>query len=612
MTVSVAQIVQANIQLKTGASTETVYVNTAPPLMQTQEASVGQVIGSREVNNLPLNGRNFTFLAQLGAGMQTPQADTRGNAASGAFSANGLRPAQNNYLLDGIDNNSNAVDFLNGTNYVILPPVDAIQEFKVQTADFSAELGRAGGAVLNATIKSGTNQIHGAVWEFFRNDKLDSADYFENNTGIKKGELRQNQFGGDIGGPIIRNKVFFFGDYEGFRRVQGTAQNGNVPTALERSSGFSNLSQILGFNDGTTRTDALGRAIQKGTILDPATTRFVASGAVDPVSGLVNSSGSDAYVRDPFGTSCAPSAKNFTAASCPDLNHIPSARLDPNAVKLLQLYPTPNSGTQVYGVSPNLYEHRNQFDIRGDVNPSASDQAFVRFSYSDDPIYIPGIFGGIADGGGFQQGAQTAKSDQAVAGYTHVFTPKTINQVRAGFAHLHTTRLRTGGSRQRHSRAVWDFGYSPGAGEWRFTGLRHHEPANPRKQFLPAFRRSQPDSPGDGRLHEDLWQPQLQDGDRVPVCEILDAAAGVGTRPVRLQRHLCGYSKPGKYHRRNRAVAGPADSRSGDDQRQSESERLRLFGRNRRGIRLQHQQNLRPEDVLRLPTSRMTGRYRRG
>jgi Carboxypeptidase regulatory-like domain len=440
VTVQVAQIVQANIQLKTGASTETVYVNTAPPLMQTQEASVGQVIGSREVNNLPLNGRNFTFLAQLGAGMQTPQADTRGNAASGAFSANGLRPAQNNYLLDGIDNNSNAVDFLNGTNYVILPPVDAIQEFKVQTADFSAELGRAGGAVLNATIKSGTNQIHGAVWEFFRNDKLDSADYFENNTGIKKGELRQNQFGGDIGGPIIRNKVFFFGDYEGFRRVQGTAQNGNVPTALERSSGFTNLSQILGFNDGTTRTDALGRAIQKGTILDPATTRFVASGAVDPVSGLVNSSGSDAYVRDPFGTSCAPSAKNFTAASCPDLNHIPSARLDPNSVKLLQLYPAPNSGTQVYGVSPNLYEHRNQFDIRGDVNPSASDQAFVRFSYSDDPIYIPGIFGGIADGGGFQQGAQTAKSDQAVAGYTHVFTPKTVNQVRAGFAHLHTTR----------------------------------------------------------------------------------------------------------------------------------------------------------------------------
>ena len=145
LTLNVAQTLQVNVSLKLGAATETVEVNTAPPLLQTEEASVGQVIGAQEVNALPLNGRNFTFLAQLGAGMQTPQADTRGNAASGAFSANGLRPAQNNYLLDGIDNNSNAVDFLNGTNFVILPPVDAISEFKVQTADFSAELGRSAG-----------------------------------------------------------------------------------------------------------------------------------------------------------------------------------------------------------------------------------------------------------------------------------------------------------------------------------------------------------------------------------------------------------------------------------------------------------------------------------
>src|SRR5215469_10756173 len=142
--VNVAQVLLVNISLKPGAATETVEVNTAPPLLQTEEASVGQVIGAEQVNNLPLNGRNFTFLAQLGAGMQTPQADTRGNAASGAFSANGLRPAQNNYLLDGIDNNSDNVDFLNGTNFVVLPPLDAVQEFKVQTADFSAQFGRSG------------------------------------------------------------------------------------------------------------------------------------------------------------------------------------------------------------------------------------------------------------------------------------------------------------------------------------------------------------------------------------------------------------------------------------------------------------------------------------
>src|SRR6202044_4105390 len=240
--VTVGLALQVNVQLKTGATSETVQVTTAPAELQTSESSVGQTITGQTINNLPLNGRNFTFLAQLGAGANTPQADTRGNAASGAFTANGLRPAQNNYLLDGIDNNSNAVDFLNGTNFVILPPLDAIQEFKVQTADFSAELGRSAGAVLNATIKSGTNSIHGAVWEFFRNDVLDAADYFE----TKKGELRFNQFGATIGGPIIKNKLFFFGDYEGFRRVQGNTQSGiSVPTNLERSSGYTNLSDVI-------------------------------------------------------------------------------------------------------------------------------------------------------------------------------------------------------------------------------------------------------------------------------------------------------------------------------------------------------------------------------
>lgn len=446
LTVNVAQVLQVNFQIKLGATTETVQVNTAPPLLQTEEASVGQVIGQQEVNSLPLNGRNFTFLAQLGAGMQTPQADTRGNAASGAFSANGLRPAQNNYLLDGIDNNSDNVDFLNGTNYVILPPVDAIQEFKVQTADFSAELGRSAGAVLNATIKSGTNSIHGAAWEFFRNDKLDAADWFEDDqTTPTKGELRLNQFGAMIGGPIIKNKLFYFGDYEGKRRVQGTSFTSDVPTNLERSSGYTNLQDILTQQAGAARTDILGRSIQRGVILDPATTRFVAKGAVDPVSGLVNNSGSDGYVRDPF-TACSAGTTNFTTAACPDLNILPANRIDANAVALLNLYPTPNAGLGTYQDSPGLYEHSNTFDTREDFNPNDKNQVFARFSYSDDPQFIPGPFAGVADGGAFEQGIQTAKSAQMVAAYTYVFNPNTINQVRAGFAHLHTTRFGPVGS----------------------------------------------------------------------------------------------------------------------------------------------------------------------
>ena len=439
LTVTVGQHLLVPVKLSLGSASQTIQVTAAPPQLQTDEASVGQVINQHAVNSLPLNGRNFTFLAQLVAGVNTPQADTRGNAASGAFSANGLRPAQNNYLLDGIDNNSNAVDFLNGTNFVILPPLDAIQEFKVQTADFSAELGRSAGAVLNATIKSGTNSIHGAVWEFFRNDKLDAADWFEDNAGIQKGELRQNQFGASIGGPIIKDKLFYFGDYEGFRRVQGTVLPGSVPTLAERNSGFTDLSDLITLQNGAPRTDAVGRSIPYGTVLDPATTRAVTAGSVDPVSGLT--AAQTGSVRDPFGT-CGPSTVNFTLAGC-GLNQLPATRLDPNAVKLLNLYPVPTTGgfTNNFTSSPHLYEHKNAFDIRVDFNPSAKDQVFGRFSYADDPQFIPGIFGGIADGGSFNQGIQTYKSDQAVLGYTHVFTPSTINVARVGFNHLHTTRF---------------------------------------------------------------------------------------------------------------------------------------------------------------------------
>src|SRR5204862_2748208 len=190
--VNVGTDVVINFNLKPGAVTQTVEVVAAVPVLQTQNASVGQVVDSRSVNDLPLNGRNFTFLAQLSAGVNTPQADTRGNAANGALAANGLRPAEHNHLLDGIDNNSDTVDFLNGTHFVVLPPVDAIQEFKVQTTGFSAQFGRSGAAILNATIKSGTNELHGTLSEYLRKDNLDAADFFENANKVKKGEYRQN------------------------------------------------------------------------------------------------------------------------------------------------------------------------------------------------------------------------------------------------------------------------------------------------------------------------------------------------------------------------------------------------------------------------------------
>ena len=437
--VDVSARVLSNFQLQPGSVTETVEVTSAAPVLQSQDASVGQVVDQRAVNNTPLNGRNFTFLAQLAAGVNTPQADTRGNASTGAFAANGNRPAQNNYMLDGIDNNSDTVDFLNGTNYVVLPPVDAIQEFKVATSGFSAEYGRSGAAVLNATIKQGGNDFHGAVWEFFRNDKLDAADYFEDANGIKKGVLRQNQFGGMLGGPVIKNKVFFFADFEGLRRIQGTVEQGSVPTLAERTSGFTDLSDLIALQSSSgSLTDQLGRTMPYGTILDPATTRVVTAGVVDPISGLTATA--SGFARDPFGT-CAPSTAAFTLAAC-GLNQLPGGRLDANAIALLNLYPNPTNSSLFsnYANSPKLDEHRNSFDTRLDVNFSQKDQVFFRFSYGDDPQFIPGIFGGIADGGAFQQGTQTALAQQSALAYTHVFSPTLVNVARAGLNYLHTTR----------------------------------------------------------------------------------------------------------------------------------------------------------------------------
>jgi hypothetical protein len=438
VTVNVGENVVADFSLKPGNVTTTIEVTATAPVLQSQDASVGQVVDERSVNDLPLNGRNFTFLAQLAAGVNTPQADTRGNAASGAFSANGNRPAQNNYLLDGIDNNSDTVDFLNGTNYVVLPPVDAVQEFKVQTSDFSAEFGRSGAAVLNATIKSGTNEFHGDVWEFFRNDKLDAADFFENAHNVRKGELRQNQFGFTAGGPVYipklfngKNKVFIFGDYQALRRVQGTILTGAVPSAAERSSGYTNFQDLIAaqVSSGTV-TDALGRTMPVGTILDPATTRALPSGK---------------FVRDPFGT-CAnePGGFTYTVAGC-NLNMIPGGRLDPNAIALLNLYPMPTTSAvgsllSNYANSPKLFEHSNSFDTRLDINFNEKNQLFFRFSLVDDPQFIPGIFGGVADGGGFQQGTQTAIAEQSALGYTHTFSPTLINELRAGLNYLHTSR----------------------------------------------------------------------------------------------------------------------------------------------------------------------------
>ena len=431
VTVDVQQKVQVDLSLTLGKANETVTVNAAPPALQTQDASVGQVIGQQAINDLPLNGRNYTFLAQLAAGVNQGQQDTRGLGSSGAFSANGLRPAQNNYLLDGIDNNSNLVDFLNGTNYAIRPPVDAIQEFKVSTNDYSADTGRSAGAVLNATIKSGTNQFHGAAWEFFRNDALDAANYFENANGLPKGRFQQNQFGATLGGPIRHNKTFFFVDYEGTRANQAIPYTSTVPTALERSSGFTDFSELLA--QGGTVTDILGRSFALGQVFDPSTTRAISCGVQDPVTGMT--------APCPSGTSTG-SAIGFAREIFPG-NILPAGRLEANSISLAKLFPVPNNSELFnnYASNPISNNTINQTDARVDQTFSEKDNIFGRFSYVDNPEFIPGPFGGIADGGSFSTGNQLATTYSAALGETHLFSPTLVNEVRLGYNRLSVSRL---------------------------------------------------------------------------------------------------------------------------------------------------------------------------
>ena len=441
LVVTVQEQARADFKLVPGGANEQVVVTAEAPQLQTQEASVGLTASEKQITDLPLNGRNYTFLAQLGAGV-TSLAPTRGMDQTGSFVANGLSTVHNNYILDGIDNNNDTVDFLNGAAYVNLPPPDAIQEFRVQTSNFSAEFGRAGGAVVNATIKSGTNQFHGTVWEFLRNDALDALgldEYFFPADQKKKETLKRNQFGVAAGGPILKNKWFIFGDYEGTRIRSSISRIATVPTDLERNSNFTDFRDIFGSTTATAQ-DVLGRTFSTATILDPATTRPVTAGQVDPVTGLVATA--TGYVRDPFYTNGSVAGiTNFTGLT-QFLNQLPANRLDQTAIALLNLYPAANVSGAIfdnYKVLRSQPDDNNHFDIRSDFNFSTKDQMFGRISYSKRHANFPGSFTGIADNSGFGQGDFNDKSWNLAISESHAFSPTLINEVRFGYSKLNTT-----------------------------------------------------------------------------------------------------------------------------------------------------------------------------
>src|SRR5579864_4919424 len=399
ITLNVQDRLGVNVALEVGQLSETVEVTAATPALQTDTSYLGQVMESQKIVDLPLNGRYFTRLAVLTAGA-TPTAPGARDERTGGFSANGVRPYQNNYLLDGIDNNSLSEDLTNESSFVVGPSPDAIQEFRVQTNSMSAEFGRSGGAVLNVTIKNGTNDLHGSVFEFLRNSKLDAKNFFDPPTGPTP-PFKQNQFGASAGGPVLlpgyngKNRTFFFVDYQGTRiRISDTFL-ATVPPVAWRTGNFS------GFN----------------TIFDPNTTVTQSDGSV---------------VRQAFPN-----------------NQVPLARFDPASLKLIAFMPLPNVPGSVtrtgvannYLTNPVEPDQFDQGDVRIDDKISDKVSLFARFSMADQELTPSAQLPPPIDAANFNSGNWTNNSRQGVFSETHIFSPRVINEFRAGYTRLRTERL---------------------------------------------------------------------------------------------------------------------------------------------------------------------------
>jgi len=226
---------RVDLVMAVGQVSERIQVTASAPLLETDRSERGQVVTEEQIRQLPLNGREYSALALLSTGVRLSALNRslQGTPREGAFNVNGLRSVFNNFLIDGVDNNANGTSNQGFSNQVMQPPPDAVAEFRVVTNNQSAEYGRAAGATINVAYRSGTNQVHGTGWEFFRDTSLNASNYFKPATG-EKPPLRRNQFGGVLGGPIVRSRVFFFADYEGFRQNRKVTSFSSIPTTQQR------------------------------------------------------------------------------------------------------------------------------------------------------------------------------------------------------------------------------------------------------------------------------------------------------------------------------------------------------------------------------------------
>jgi hypothetical protein len=395
----IQQKLNVEINLKVGAASEKVVVESGQPALQTEDSSLGQVIDTQKVADLPLNGRNVYQFVTLTPGVAL---DPNGRAAiSGQSSQNQF------YALDGVDNNNYSGTLASGQAYTISPSPDAIEEFKVQTNNYSAEFGQSAGGVVNVITKSGTNSFHGTVSEFVRNQALDGTNYF----ATIKPAYQQNQFGGTLGGPVIiprlfngRDKLFFFMDYEGFRSNTGETQQLVLPPSAWYTGNFSS------YLTGTTYQDTCtGATYDTGQLFDPTSAHTVTC-----------MGGTMATVRNPI-------SYNGQA------NVINPALISAAATNTLALLPKANGsqgGTPVYIGSPVNEYNYNRGDVKVDFQ-SSHDHIFGRYGITDQPPSGVPAFPGPAS-----PGTYGVQRQQGVAvGDSHIFSQNVVNEARYAWSH---------------------------------------------------------------------------------------------------------------------------------------------------------------------------------
>ena len=372
-----AQVARVDVTLQAGQSSETVQVTGASPLLETQTSSRGSVIDQRKIVELPLNGRDYNQLALLSPGVLPGTPRLASVNFKGVLNVNGNRTFNNVFLLDGVDNIWYSNSFRGENVQLVQPSIEALQEFKIQTNAYSAEYGRSSGAVVNATIKSGTNSVRGSLYEFLRNDALDANNYFSELLGAPKPERKRNQFGGAVGGPIVRNKTFWFADYEGLRDLEGIPRVRQVPTAAEKA-------------------------------------------------GLFTTS-----VVDPFAAGRPEFSRNAQGQWV-----IPRDRWDPVGAAVVALIPDPNvPGSTIYASTPATDTRQDQFDVRIDHQITSATTFFGRYSFVDTNTFRPSPLPGLGEGS-FNDafGSNLNRSQGLALGVTRIFSPTVVADFRFGFS----------------------------------------------------------------------------------------------------------------------------------------------------------------------------------